>query len=261
MYCYRTTEPPVAPPQCTLSAFGSWADTVHDEMTDTPLGDATPPEAIEAWDTQLAYAAGVPLPLRSDPPPETIAHLVAGLKAVGETAEPERVGSAYGLARAGQVEALCAGLLSERENVRRASAYALASLRNEAAVPQLLELCGSAAKSTRKYASFVLGEMAPLTAEVTATLSSLLLTDESAYVRHCAGGALGCAGIRAFATGGLGNLSAAVVAMTQSLHIEVNRTDVAIRQGLVRGASVSILGTRFDGYSVSGVKASSVRRG
>ena len=95
------------------------------------------------------------------------------------------------------------GFRSERENIRRASAYGLATLRGAtaaAAVPTLIDLCGSAAKSTRKYASFVLGEMAPLTADVVDTLAFLLLNDESAYVRHCAGGALGRAGIRAFAT-------------------------------------------------------------
>ena len=119
---------------------------------------------------------------------------------------------------------------SERENIRRASAYGLASLRGPtaaAAVPTLIDLCGSAAKSTRKYASFVLGEMAPLTVDVVDTLAFLLLNDESAYVRHCAGGALGRAGIRAFATNAnLENLSSAVAAMVKSLEIEENRLAV-----------------------------------
>ena len=120
------------------------------------------------------------------------------------------------------------GFRSERENIRRASAYGLATLRGAtaaAAVPTLIDLCGSAAKSTRKYASFVLGEMAPLTADVVDTLAFLLLNDESAYVRHCAGGALGCAGIRAFATDtNLENISSAVAAMIKSLEIEENRS-------------------------------------
>ena len=232
MYVYRTTEPPVAPPECRLDAFGSWKDNASDvPWTDAALGNATPVEAMEVWDAMLAYAAGVPLP-----PRPVAAGVGEGLTAVGEEAEPQRVGSAYALARAGEVAPLTSGLTSERENVRRASAYGLASLRGAAAaaaVPALIDLCGSAAKSTRKYASFVLGEMAPLTKEVVDTLASMLLNDESAYVRHCAGGALGCAGIRAFATSsGLENLGSAVAALVASLEIEENRVDVAIRQGL-----------------------------
>ena len=75
--------------------------------------------------------------------------------------------------------------------------------------------------------------MAPLAPEVVATLSNLLLTDESAYVRHCAGGALGCAGIRALAEGrGLEQMGGVLAALVQSLAIEENRLDVEIRQGL-----------------------------
>ena len=53
----------------------------------------------------------------------------------------------------GDAASLCVGLCSERENVRRATAYGLASLRGadaEAAAPAVVELCGSANKSTRK---------------------------------------------------------------------------------------------------------------
>jgi hypothetical protein len=68
---------------------------------------------------------------------------------------------------------------------------------------------------------------------VVETLSFLLLNDESAYVRHCAGGALGCAGIRAFAhRSGLAHLASAVAAIVQSLAVEENRLDVSLRQGL-----------------------------
>jgi|EP01049_Picozoa_sp_SAG25_P019322 hypothetical protein len=101
----------------------------------------------------------------------------------------------------------------------------------------------SDAKSTRKYASFVLGEMALPTSAVVQTLSSLLLNDESQYVRHCAAGALGCLGIRAFAdddreegeegvAGPMSAVGAAVAAMIRSLEVEENRVDVSVRQGL-----------------------------
>jgi hypothetical protein len=125
MYCYRTTEPPRAPPGCTLrGAFGRWADTLHDELTDTPLGPATPPEAIWAWDANLAYVAGVTLPPLAAASAATVAATaVRELWAAGEAAEPSRVGAAYALARAERWQPLCDGLRSERESVRRASAY------------------------------------------------------------------------------------------------------------------------------------------
>ena len=247
MYCYRTTEPPQAPADCTLDAFDeAWRETKHDELTDTALGDAIPTEAIEAWNANLAHAAGVPLP--PPPVPPVVPELVQKLRAVGEQAEPQRVGAAYALARAGELGPLQDGLSSERENIRRASAYGLASLRGglaAAAVPRLLELCSSAAKSTRKYVTFVLGEMAPLSAEVVGKLCHCLLNDESAYVRHCAAGALGCAGIRAFAQeqqqqqqqqsageSQLNHLREGIDAIVRSLEVEENRIDVSIRQGL-----------------------------
>ena len=160
-------------------------------------------------------------------PGTDVTALSQGLRTVGDQAEPQRVGSAYALAKSGKIDVLSKALQSERENVRRAAAYGLASLSGhlaETAVPLLLELCDSAAKSTRKYASFALGEMAPLSKSVTKKLAKLLLQDESAYVRHCAGGALGCCGIRALARNqGLENLSIAVEAFVQSLDIEENR--------------------------------------
>lgn len=184
-------------------------------------------EAMEIWDAMLTYAAGLSPPVVGSSGSGTDSTLLQGLRAVGEQAEPQRVGSAYALAKAGNIHALCKGLHSERENVRRAAAYGLATLSDhlaENAVPLLVELCKSAAKSTRKYASFVLGEMAPLSPPVVKTLTNLLLKDESAYVRHCAGGALGCCGIRAIAQKqGLNELSSVIEAFVQSLEIEENR--------------------------------------
>ena len=187
--CRITTQVTVG--QCTLEAFGRWTDTKIDELTGQELGDTTrelanvslsvivwvvlsslnlidaycfvlieclahvpAADAIEVWDAMLTYAAGLSPRAVETPGNGAVSALLQGLRAVGEQAEPQRVGSAYALAKAGKIDALCHGLESDRENVRRAAAYGLATLSGrlaETAVPPLLALCESAAKSTRKF--------------------------------------------------------------------------------------------------------------
>ena len=110
------------------------------------------------------------------------------------------------------VAAMCGeqGLAHHRESVRRAAAYGLAALSDGPSlaitrhgVPQLLRALSSDSVSTRKYAAFILGEIAPLTPEVLGGLSSVLRCDPSVYVRTNAAGALGFVGIRGLAEGGL----------------------------------------------------------
>ena len=161
--------------------------------------------------------------------------------------QPQRVGAAYGLARAGAagVDALERGVNDLREEVRRAATWGLSSpagLPSDLATPVLLRAAtaGTAAGvpalpnavSVRKHAAFALGEHGSPTAASCAVLTTMLLTDKSTWVRTAAAGALGCLGIRAAAAadaGEAGNSEAAAVvcdavsALVESLSQEVNR--------------------------------------
>ena len=139
------------------------------------------------------------------------------LAAPGIEAEPTRVGAAYRLAALPDADAaaaaLAAGLVNDRENVRRAATYGMAAMgaagNGAALAPLLCDLTTSASKSVRKHAAFALGESAPLTVPVVAALTALLESEPSVYVRTNSAGALGLIGIRHLgpaASGGGDNL-------------------------------------------------------
>ena len=91
------------------------------------------------------------------------------LLAVGDEAEPRRIGAAYRLASIGDdalaVKHLGAALYSHRESVRRAATYGLIAV-GEPATNTFLEATASPVKWVRKAGVYGLGDCAPLTGEV-----------------------------------------------------------------------------------------------
>ena len=157
------------------------------------------------------------------------------LHAVGEGAEPIRVGAAYKLALLGDGKRAASlfgtALRSERETVRRAAMYGLAALGADA-TDTLLDACESPLKWVRKAAVFGLGEAGRTTPDVLAAIAKRLREDSSVYVRSVAAAALGCFGRRVRPTqdGCLSLLPACMAALVASLRREENRLAMNLAQ-------------------------------
>lgn len=248
VWVYRTTEPEPAAADVTLSDLRGGGERWSglDTLSGVDLALQTPPDAAVVWDTIMCYTAGLPAPPSLEQAGLEVSDLLSKLRAPGVSAEPTRLAAGYRLARLPSTPlaavALIDGLLDDRESVRRAATYGIAAMgasgRGTALVPRLCELLVScAAKSVRKHAAFVLGEVAPLTAPVLTALKSCLECEPSVFVRTNAAGALGLLGSRAIAnvrTAGEADvklLAAVFAALVQCLHRERNRIDQALRQG------------------------------
>ena len=145
-------------------------------------GDAVPtwPDSplAPAWQSQWEWLHGAPpgsMPCSSAfpvPSPDAIFD-------TDVTAETERIGAAYHMAREGDVQSLRAALLSGQEAPRRAAMYGL-SAAGDAAVPILLKQLSSIDQvdpNVRSASAFALGECASPNSEVIRALrDSLTIT-------------------------------------------------------------------------------------
>ena len=160
--------------------------------------------------------------------------LNAQLRAMGDEAEPLRVGAAYKLASIGDdalaVKHLGEALYSHRESVRRAATYGLIAT-GEQATATFIEATKSPVKWVRKAGVYGLGDCAPLTGEVLASATSLLHGDPSVYVRAVAAGTLGCLGRRAAGTGtGTSLIPRCLAALVRCIEREENRLSMDLAQ-------------------------------
>ena len=236
-WIYRTTEPQAS--GSTRAGFGPWSGL--DTMTGVELTAEATEDAAPVWDSMLAYTANLPAP-ELPAPAGGVQSLMDDLVAPGISAEPTRVAAGYRLAALPDTDeaaaALAAGLVNDRENVRRAATYGMAAMgaagKGAALAPLLCELTTSASKSVRKHAAFALGESAPLTVPVVAALTALLESEPSVYVRTNSAGALGLIGIRHLATATAGDrqdlLPLVFRALVGCLAREENRLDQSVRQ-------------------------------
>ena len=156
------------------------------------------------------------------------------LHAMGDEAEPLRIGAAYKLASIGDdalaIKHLGEALYSHRESVRRAATYGLIAT-GEQATATFIEATKSPVKWVRKAGVYGLGDCAPLTGEVLASATSLLHGDPSVYVRAVAAGTLGCLGRRAAGTGiGTSLIPRCLAGLVRCIDREENRLSMDLAQ-------------------------------
>ena len=144
---------------------------------------------------------------------------IEDLYAMGESAEPVRIGTAYRLAHAGELDVLADALRHNRESVRRASTYGLASAGTRAS-NIFLDACQAESKWTRKAGAFGLGVAGETSDAVLDVLANLLLEDASTYVRSYAADAMGQFVMR---TDDPNLIFKAVASLLRALDQEVNR--------------------------------------
>ena len=180
--------------------------------TELSIGDDAQDENVTAvWRSLHAWWSGQSW--------ETIKPRAEGLYAMGDVAEPERIGSAYRLANTGELTVLEEALRHNRESVRRAATYGLASVGIEAS-EVFLTACNAESKWTRKAGVFGLGIAGETTAAVIGALIDRLLEDQSAYVRSYAADAIGQFLMR---TDDPDLVTQAVLGLLNALDQEVNR--------------------------------------
>ena len=226
-WLYRTTDPePDAPEPRAVD----WRGLGFDPLTGLDYA-RTPDDALALWRYHHHW-----MQTGRAPPPS--GHGTVGLKthlyAMGDHAEPRRIGAAYTLAARRDcgpaLPILAEALHSERESVRRAALYGLIAV-GGAATPTLLDAVESPAKWVRRAAICALGDAAPLTTEVLATVAKRLVSDDSVYVRSVAANAIGCLGRRAIATDpGATLVPGCLDALVASLGREQNRLGMNIAQ-------------------------------
>jgi len=238
-WIYRTTEPDG--PDGGDPSETAWKELGVDPLTGVDLREADD-DAIVVWRYHSHWMrTGRP----PSPRPEAGAlsltrheaearDLNEQLLAVGDEAEPRRIGAAYKLASLGD-EALAirymgAALYSHRESVRRAATYGLVAV-GEPATDTFIEATGSPVKWVRKAGVYGLGDSAVLNEAVLDAVVALLHNDPSVYVRAVAAGTLGCLGRRAAGTGiGRDLIPACLEALTLSLEREENRLSMDLAQ-------------------------------
>ncbi len=224
-WLYRTTEPKgAAGEEIAWNALGIDPLTKHDLAI-------APDAATAVWRYQHHWlCSGSPPPRRRGDADA----LFNQLHAKNDAAEPTRIGAAYQLANlsdtATAARLLGRALHSERETVRRAAAYGLAAL-GEDATGVLVDAARSALKWVRKAAVFALGDGGSTNSAVLGVIAERLAEDESIYVRSVAAAALGCLGRRAVATGvGAALVPGCIEALIASLGREGNRLAMNIAQ-------------------------------
>ena len=231
-WLYRTSEPD----QSRDAEDEDWRGVSVDAPTRTKPA-AAPDDATVVWSYHHHWLQGrrpSPRGARTACPVRE-AVLVERLHALGDEAEPKRIGAAYKIAlmadneRAAQL--LGAALASERETVRRAAMYGLAAL-GPAGTETSLRACQSPIKWVRKAAIFALGEAGECANNVCGALAQRLADDGSVCVRAVAAAALGCLGRRALAAGvGATLVPACLQALIASLERESNRLAMNLAQG------------------------------
>ena len=224
-WLYRTTEPGAAAgDEINWNALGIDPLTQHDLAT-------APSDATAVWRYHHHWLRSGTAPPRQAGDADA---LDQQLHSRHDATEPARIGAAYKLANLAQPGAaarlLGQALHSERETVRRAAAYGLAAL-GEDATPVLLDAVISPAKWVRKAAVFALGDAGAANDAVRDAIAIRLAEDESVYVRSVAAAALGCLGRRAVAAGvGATLVPGCLDALLASLGREENRLAMNIAQ-------------------------------
>jgi len=237
-WLYRTTDPDNDAP----SAEVTWKDPVVDPLTGIDLSkideDVT---MVWRYHHHWMYTghAPPPCPQTADLSPgereREAGRLYAQLHTKYDAGEPARIGAAYRLVSLGDaalsVRLLGQALYNERENVRRAAMYGLATVGSEAE-NVLLEAAVSPVKWVRKAGVYGLGETARLDKRVFETVAGRLKDDTSVYVRSVAAVALGCLGRRAICSGvGVTRVPDCLNALVESLSREENRLCMSRAQG------------------------------
>ena len=226
-WLYRTTEPKNEP----STGEREWEEVDWNGLGIDPLTQhdlaAAPEDATVVWRYHHHWLQAGTQPPRQARDAKA---LFQQLHALHDAAEPARIGAAYKLASLTDA-AMAARLLgkalgSERETVRRAAAYGLAALGDEA-TPVLLAASTSPAKWVRKAAVFALGEAGATTDTVLNAIAARLAEDDSVYVRSVAAAALGCLGRRGVDAGILPGCLEALIAC---LGREENRLAMNIAQ-------------------------------
>ncbi len=238
-WIYRTTEPDGH--DGTGAGEIAWRELGVDPLTGVDLREADDDTTV-VW----RYHSHWMQTGRTPPPrPETTALSSKGreaeardlnerMLAMGDGAEPLRIGAAYKLASIGDdalaVKHLGAALYSHRESVRRAATYGLIAV-GERAADTFIEATASPIKWIRKAGVYGLGDCAPLNEKVLESVTALLHRDPSVYVRAVAAGTLGCLGRRAAGTGtGVPLVPRCFEALVRSLEREENRLSMDLAQ-------------------------------
>ncbi len=238
-WIYRTTEPDGH--DGTGAGEIAWRELGVDPLTGVDLREADDDTTV-VW----RYHSHWMQTGRTPPPrPETTALSSKGreaeardlnerMLAMGDGAEPLRVGAAYKLASIGDetlaVRHLGAALYSHRESVRRAATYGLIAV-GERAADTFIEATASPIKWIRKAGVYGLGDCAPLNEKVLESVTALLHRDPSVYVRAVAAGTLGCLGRRAAGTNtGESLIPRCFEALVRSLTHEENRLSMDLAQ-------------------------------
>jgi hypothetical protein len=256
---FRTTDPEPsadgAPALTAEACHDAWRQT-EDHMTGIDLTEV-PTDCTVIWDDVRAWTKGEVPPLltsiKDDVP--SIEALRTQLGSTGEAQEPQRMGASHKLARLGQqgslaaMEALGAGIASDRESVRRAAMYGAAATGGAAMAKILLRHIHSDAKWRRKAACFALGEGAPLTTAVVDALITRLKEDDepSVYVRSVAAFALGCVYRRSIAHAGSSSATTNAEAEALQQQLLRGRIIAALLSGLDREQNRLDQGLRADG--------------
>ena len=238
-WIYRTTEPEGR--DGDEQGEIAWRDLGVDPLTGVDLHDADDDTTV-VWRYHHHWMQTGSTP---PPRPETRTHssterqaeardLYDQLNAMGDEAEPLRIGAAYKLASIGDeslaVEHLAQALYSHRESVRRAATYGLIAV-GEGATDTFLKATGSPVKWVRKAGVYGLGDSASLNEDVLDAVIALLNSDPSVYVRAVAAGTLGCLGRRAAGTGtGRSLVPRCLDALIRSLEREENRLSMDLAQ-------------------------------
>ena len=238
-WIYRTTEP--ARHDGDDPGETAWRSLGADPLTGVDLGTADDDVTVVwRYHNYWMQTGKTPPPRpkaesRSTAERETEARdLNVQLHAMGDEAEPLRIGAAYKLASIGDdslaVKHLGEALYSHRESVRRAATYGLIAT-GEQATATFIEATKSPVKWVRKAGVYGLGDCAPLTDEVLAATTSLLHGDPSVYVRAVAAGTLGCLGRRAAGTGiGTSLIPRCLAALVRCIDREENRLSMDLAQ-------------------------------
>ena len=225
-WLYRTTEPETT----GYSDPIDWEHTNVDPMTSVNLANLSS-EVLAIWNYQANWMLGNEQSPRKSQPSATgntpqLDALSKQLLAMGDQAEPSRIGAGYQLGELAQhppaLKKLATALHDERESVRRAAMFGLVAA-GTVATPVFLDALQSASKWIRKAAVFGLGESGSLSPAVRKGLINLLLQDPSVYVRSVAAGGLGCFARRAIDTGVTEEIPSIASAFAQSLAKEPNR--------------------------------------
>ena len=226
LWLYRTTQP-----EASEIVDFELSNPKVDPMTSIDLGTDQIEEAKAIWRFQTHWIHTGGSPPKVEGSVEDLSKL---LVAEGDSSEPIRLRAAYELAGVidedEAIEVLSAGLLVERESVRRAATYGLIAL-GEASTLTFQRALTSSIRWVRKAGAFGLGVAGTPSLETLEEMRARLLNDNSVSVRSVAAEAIGCIARRAAGTKLASELLFACCdALVDSLEIEENRVSMDVEQ-------------------------------